>query len=169
MNVALISNKTLLEITNIGGNIDKDKITPQIIAVQDIKIQRGLGTRLYKKIIELVTSGDISLPVNEKYKELLDTHITPTLANFTGAEVIRFSAYEVNNTGVVRRQSDNGLVPESYEVDKLAQRLEDRGIFYFGLMRDYICKEGQSVFPEYYTIENGDIRPGKTYRTGWNL
>ena len=168
--VSFLDRKKFMALTSVGGNVDTDKITPLILSTQDIRIQDVLGTPLYNKVKTLISSGDISLAANSEYKTLLDDHIQPTLAHYTAAELIYLTSYEVNNTGVVRRQSENSIVPESFEVVKLAQRSETKGDYYAQRMIDYICAKGYNVFPEYNSFENGDVRPSRNInRTGWVL
>lgn len=169
-NVAFIDRSKFLALTSIGGNVDNDKINPLILSTQDIKIQDILGTSLYDKIKALITANAVNDPGNENYKALLDDHIQPTLAHYTAAELIELSAYEVNNTGVIRRQSENSIVPEATEVIRLAQKSKTKGDYYAERMIDFICAKGNSVFPEYGYFNNGDVYPNKNInRTGWVL
>ena len=73
MATALFLNRTdLIRNSNMDGNIDTDKILPFIKLSQELEIKNITGTALYDKISSLITSGDIDLSENAKYKTLLN-------------------------------------------------------------------------------------------------
>ena len=69
MAVALfIKPEDVLRNSIMDGNIDLDKYIQFIKLSQQIDIQNITGTSLYDKISTLITSGDINLSDNAKYK-----------------------------------------------------------------------------------------------------
>lgn len=165
----LITREQLLRYTAISGETDMDKITPSLIAAEEIQVQSQLGTELYKKLKTLVDDDTINDTTNSDYKYILDTYIVQMLAHFTAAEFYLFHTFNVNNTGVTRPTNPDGILPDVNEIELLSQREEDRAIWYVGRFVDYMCNNS-SLFPEWSTNVNDDISPqyGKN-RSTWNL
>ena len=154
----------------ISGSVDPDKIVQFIETAQDIHIQNYLGSNLYKKIQTLIVSGDISDPINEHYKDLLDDYIKPMLAWFTQAEYIPFAAYTLSEGGLFKHRSENSDEVRRQDISGLASRALDKASFYAERMVAFLCKDNNAnLFPEY--IEgNNDMDPDKEVDSfGWYL
>ena len=93
MATALFINRTdLVRNSILDGNIDTDKMLPFIKLAQEIHIQNYLGTSLYDKLSSLITSGDIDLGTNAKYKTLLNDYVVPMLIWYSQVDFIPFHA-----------------------------------------------------------------------------
>ena len=144
----------------IDGNTDGDKLIQFIEVAQDIHIQNYLGGKLYKKLQDLVISGDINLVSNEKYKTLVDTYIKPMLVWYTQASYLPFAMYQISNGGVFKHRSENSETITIEEMHSMLNRIQDTAEFYARRFVDYMGFYGQN-FPEYNQTTNGEMYPDK--------
>jgi hypothetical protein len=57
--ILLIDKELIFKYTQLGGNVDVDKIYPFVKIAQDIQVQELLGTKLYRYILTQVENGYI--------------------------------------------------------------------------------------------------------------
>ena len=107
--VLLISEKTLKSNGVINNNVDGMYILPAIEYAQDAGLQPIIGTKLYNKLMDLVS--DSSIQQETDYKVLLDEYVTPYLLNKVTADIQIPLNYKLRNQGVVQNQADNTIVP----------------------------------------------------------
>lgn len=82
--VHLLSTENFLDKAVISEDVNALTVKKVLYNAQSITVQSLLGTKLYNKIISLVSGGTISDAENSKYKSLLDEHIS---------SVIQFEGY----------------------------------------------------------------------------
>ena len=75
----LISWAKVKQYTDINDSLDADLIKNGIREAQDISLQRVIGTLLYEKLLDLVSSNTIGDSSNAAYKTLLDSYIQDML------------------------------------------------------------------------------------------
>tara|TARA_R100001591_G_C4291134_1_gene167790 strand:- start:206 stop:718 length:513 start_codon:yes stop_codon:yes gene_type:complete len=170
MATALFINRTdLIRNSIMDGNIDTDKFIQFIKLAQEIHIQNYLGTELYNKIGTLITSGDIDLADNAKYKTLLNDYIVPMLIWFSQVDYIPFAAYQIRNGGIFKHTSETSETVSKNEVDYLVEKARDNAQWYTRRFIDYISFRN-SDFPEYTSNSNEDINPSHDATfNGWVL
>ena len=66
--IYLISTQFLKENTPINDNVADYLLNAAIRDAQTINLQQVTGTKLYKKVLNLVENGTISDEINAKYK-----------------------------------------------------------------------------------------------------
>lgn len=168
---ALFASTTYVKKKSIiSGSVDPDKMLQFIETAQDMHIQNYLGTKLYKKLQQLVVDGTIEDAANVNYRDLLDDYIKPMLAWFTQAEFIPFAAYTLSEGGLFKHRSDNSDTIDRVEIAGLATRANDKASFYAERFVDFMCRDNNSsLFPE-YKDGNQDMSPDKEIDSfGWYL
>ncbi len=170
MATALFINRTdLVRNSIMDGNIDTDKFIQFIKLAQEIHIQNYLGTELYNKIGTLITSGDIDLSDNAKYKTLLNEYVAPMLIWFAQVDYIPFAAYQIRNGGIYKHSSETSESVSKNEVDYLVEKARQNANWYSRRFIDYMAFN-QSNFPEYTSNTNDDISPSQDATfNGWVL
>jgi len=144
----------------IDGNLDGDKVIQFIEVAQDTHIQNYLGTDLYNKLQDLITSGDISLPANADYKNLLTSYIKPMLIWFTQSNYLPFAMYQISNGGVFKHRSENSDSVSSEDMAMLINKVTETADFYTRRFIDYMSYN-QTLYPEYNSNSNEDMYPDK--------
>ena len=162
--VLFIKAEDLKKNTILGGSVDTNKFIQYIKISQEIHIQNYLGSKLYQRLIAGITAGDL----NADETTLLDDYIQDALIHFASAEYLPFAAYQISNGGVYKHTSENSTGVDKNEIDYLVQKERDFAQYYIKRMVDYLCVNS-SLFPEYSTNVDNDIRPSKNsnYSSGW--
>lgn len=144
----LISEAKLREYTDIDNNIDTALVKNAIREAQDIELQRLLGTLLYNKMLDLVSSGDISTGAYSNYKTLLDDYIQNFLlyaVYFYALEPIYLRSR--NNGLLTPNGGENSDVASKQLFDMKRQSSKNKMEFYAEKLRDYLIEE-EALFPE---------------------
>lgn len=163
--VYLISEKTLKENSVINNNVDGMYLLPAIMDAQNMGLQPLIGTKLYRKLCDLVEDGSITGETD--YKLLLDDYITPYLINKVTADIQIPLAYKVRNQGVVQQTSDNTYVPTLKDLQYVVQNYNNKADFYGNRLSDYL-HANHSKYPEYCKTDSGADMPSNSgsYKTG---
>lgn len=141
--------------TPFNLNIDDKLLRFSILMSQDENLQDILGTVLYKKILSLVQSGDISLPANANYKTLVDDYIISSLIFWTivhGNFNIRAKS---TSTGVMQQTAENADAISEAEFNSRQTRFTQSAEFRDRLLSGYL-EENYNLFPEYSASTNLD-------------
>ena len=166
-NILLISEETLKEESLINDNVDSALVLPAIVLATETGLQPAIGTKLLRKVQGLVNDGSISDPVNAKYKELLDIHITNYLCYKVMSEIQIPLNYKFRNNGMVKNQDDKLINTELKDVMFLSTYYNDRADFFLKIMNEYLIAN-TTYFPEYnqYTFGDGLQSKDATYDCG---
>ena len=161
----LINREDLIRRTPLSGNLDMDKVTHYIKIAQDIYIQELLGTRLYEKLLSDVLGSSLS----GDYLDLVRNYVKPILAQYAFLEYLPFSQYTISNKGVFKHSSENAELPSVAEVNKMQSVTRDTAQHYSKRLVDFLCAN-PTLFPEYLTNNNDDIRPTRDITFGgWHI
>lgn len=161
-----IKRSDLVKNTALSGNVDPDKFLQFVKLAQEIHVRNFLGTDLYNKISNDITSSSLS----GDYLELVNDYIQPMLIHYAMAEYLPFAAYTISNGGVFKHNSENASLPEKTEIDSLISKERDYAEYYTNRFIEYMSFNGPSKFPEYYSNTNEDIYPDKdNHWQGWVL
>ena len=154
-----ISVADLKKRSIIDGNVDSSKIVQYIEVAQ-----------LYKKIQQLVVSGEISQAANSNYKTLLDDYIKPMLIWYTQSTILPYMMFSITNGGVGKHISESSETATHDDMTYLAQRMNDTAEFYTKRFLDYICSYS-NLFPEYTSSANEEMNPDRdvNYTGGWYI
>lgn len=154
--VLLISETALKQYTVINDNVDACYITPAIKKAQDIGLQPLIGTALYKKLCDLVSSGDIIDTENANYKTLLDVHVRPYLQDRTAVELVWNLFAKIRNNGIVTSNDQQTQQMSIGDCEYLRKKLDYDATFYANRMTQYLCANA-ALFPEYGQRECADM------------
>jgi hypothetical protein len=163
-----VSRNDIIKRSNLGGNIDPDRIVPSIYTAQQKYILPTLGTVLYNKLQSDVESGSL---VNQ-YKTLVEDYITDTLVHYTVVEYLPFSIYHIGQAGVLAYQNENLVKPDKRDVDFLLQKSLQSAQYFNERLTDYLIANNPD-FPEYWQVtgKSDMIYPDKSrkYNVGWRM
>lgn len=135
--IILSSPSFIKSITNIGDNMSDKFLQPAIREAQQIDLQGIIGTSMLKKLQALVYSGDILLPDNAPYKNLLD-ECQYFLAYTVLSRLVITSTFHFNNYGVNTTQDDNVNTPAFEDLSAVQGYYEKRADAYCDLLQKYI-------------------------------
>ena len=165
-----IKKADIVKNSIIDGNIDVDKLLPFIKLAQQIEIQNLIGTDLYNKISNDITSGASGgTGLTGNYLILVNTYIQPALIWFAQMNFIPFSAYTITNKSVLKHSSETAENVNKEEVDFLVAKAREYANYYSTRLVDYLSFNND-LFPEFTTNSNEDIHPSNdTTFKGWVL
>ena len=144
--VLLTSTNFVRTQTAISDNLTDKLILPAIREAQDINFREIIGSSLLNKLCELVRTGDIELPENSKYKELLD--ISQYFITYQSvSNLVLSTTYKINNIGVHSNTDEYTQTPYMSEVFKLKDWWVSRADHYCLLMQQFILRNIKN-FPE---------------------
>lgn len=147
--IYLISTNTLKQNTPINDNVADYLLNAAIRDAQTINLQQTTGTRLYKKILQLVADNTIKTPENEAYKTLLDDYIQPLVLNYALVYAIPAIRFKLMNVGVVSQSSENSTPTSLQEMQYVVDDARNKAEYYATLLSDYL-KANYKTYPEYY-------------------
>jgi len=157
-NVLFISEDMLRSNTELSNNLWSKSLLPAIRTAQDLYLQEYLGSCLYNKITELISTNTISEEENVQYKDLLDEYITPYLIERVVADVIPIVGSKIVNLGVMKSSDEHVQNIGAGEVDRLVQLHVIKADHYAKRMQHFL-NENREAFPELNTCGCGDIKP----------
>lgn len=162
MRVLLLSEKTLKEDSLINDNVESTYIIPAIQVAQEQGLQQIIGARLYDKICEYVSSGEI--PAD--YRILLDDYITPYLEYKVMADIQLPLSYKFRNLGVNQTVDDHTYTPSLRDTQYLIEYYDNKAKFYSNRLFDYL-KANHKLFPDFLRKKDGDdmIANKMSYKT----
>ena len=159
--VLFINRTDLVRNSIMDGNISTDKFIQFIKLSQEIDVQQILGTNMYDGLTTAIPN--IDLPVNARWKLILDDFVVPMLIWYAQANYYPFAAYQVRQGGVYKHTS------ESAEIDFLVEKARTNAEWYSRRFIDFMGFN-QTTYPEYTNNVNDDIYPsGSATFNGWVL
>lgn len=158
-NILLISDQTIRDSSFLSDNVDPKQLLPTVKAVQDRYIRPLVGSKLYKKLQELVEAGAVGAP----YKALLDDYIRDTLLWYTLAHLPWPLMFKYLNKGIMQRTAETAQQPSFSDAQAMASWCKD---FAEGYAQDTInhLKANAKDYPEYDNPDCGidGVRPDHT-------
>lgn len=154
-NKLLISDVMIKERTAIHGNIDPKLIYPDIKVAQDMYILPLLGSALYFKLQDLITSDATGATWPAAYKTLVDVYIIDPLIYYTLSELPTTISYQFWNKGVMRKQGLDTDLPSMSDLIDLSNKYRNRAEFYGNRLKRYLIQNANDSFPEYNNPGNG--------------
>lgn len=112
-NTLLVSVNDMKGIGILDANLDERTLLPVVKYVQDEMVHNLIGTKLYERLIGLIDTGEINLPANEHYKELLRGYIFYIMGWKVKAEACVDLNKQVRNFGV-GTVSDDRVNPDGW-------------------------------------------------------
>jgi hypothetical protein len=170
-NILMISEQSFKDFTIASNNIDLKNLTQIIKMTQDRYIHSLCGSALYNKILTLISTGDITLVGNAKYKTLLDDFLTDTLFNYVLGELPMAMQYKFVNKGVLKKTSENSEQPTYAELQSISKYYQGYAEWYAERTINYLTANSET-YPEYLN-PGSDITAiwptSNQYRTAINL
>jgi len=163
--ILFISYKDILHYTTISGDIDEVKINPWINNAQILYIEPLIGSDLYDKIEDLISTGDITGSTNSDYSTLLNEYITPSLVFHTLELFIPLNSFNINDGGTFQYTPTNAQFSPLDEIDKITNKYRIIGNKYDKKLSDYLCKYSY-LFPEYTSNEGLVKKTENSIRVG---
>lgn len=146
--VYFISETYFKNNTPVNMNVEPQLINIAIMDAQVLHIQIALGSKLYKKLEDLISDNSIAKAVNAKYKSLLDDLVRPAVVQWSLVESLAYIRYKIMNKTVGGQSSDNTTPIDLEELKYLAAQLKNKAEFYTQRIVDYLCANS-SDYPEY--------------------
>ncbi len=155
--VFFISESYLKEMSGVNENVDFKLLKPTIIAVQDIYIQKILGTPLYNDLKAKLTA-DVTLASNANEKTLIDEYIAKTLVWYVKMEASLTLQFQYMNKAVITKGLENGNAASTPDLKYLMQEWKTKAEMYGQLLTDYL-KINVALFPKYAEISLAGMNP----------
>lgn len=143
--VLLISEKTLKEYSLIDENVSFDYLKPIVKMVQDTRLTRLLGQKMYDDI----RSEVINESVSDAYALLLDYYITDILIWGVMAEIQIPISFKIRNKGLSILTNEDGTVASASEIQYTKGQFENAASYYEGAMVEYLGVNA-SEYPLWY-------------------
>ena len=147
-----LSEATLKQESILQDNVDMKVVTPTIYDVQNYFILPILGTSLYKDISSEIEGGTVS----QKYKDLLDLYIQPTMIWYCRMELPLNINYKYFNKAVGVQNADNMNPASMDEIQMLMDRAKNKAEWYAERLTKFLLAN-QTTYPLYLTQTNVDI------------
>lgn len=160
-NILMISEQSFKDFTIASNNIDLKNLTQIIKMTQDRYIHPLVGSALYNKILDLISTGDITLVGNAKYKTLLDSYLTDTLFNYVLGELPMAMQYKFVNKGVLKKTSENSEQPTFAELQSISKYYQGYAEWYAERTINYLTANSET-YPEY-------LNPGSDITAIWPI
>lgn len=145
--ILLTSEDDIKTYTNLNENTDGKYISPAIYMAQKNELEGCIGTRLVRKIQDLIGTDTIDDERNEKYKELLDDYIADFLAYATIVRLLPIVSFKIGNIGVVRTEDEKVVTMPYDEVFNLKDYYQNQTDYLMYRMQRYLL-ENYDDFPE---------------------
>ena len=144
--ILFTSPEFIRSVTIVSDNLQDKYILSSIREAQDIDFQQVVGSRLYKKLKNLVEDESITFEGMAYYRELLDKAqyfiAYQTLANLTVN-----STFKINNVGVNTISDENVQSASLSDTFKLSKYYVDKADHYKKMLQKWLLKY-KGKFPE---------------------
>ena len=145
--ILLISEDKVKTVSNLDNNVFGKWLLPAIREAQDIGLQHIIGSCLYNHILNLVDTGEITLPDNELYKDLLDNQICDYLVYQSLVNVIPLINVNMANMGTVVSNDEHIQTLSQGNIDLVRGYYQSLADVYQKRLQDYLKCNCES-FPE---------------------
>jgi hypothetical protein len=166
--VYFININSVKELSLIDENVDNKLLLPTLLKVQDIELQRILGTPLFNDFKTKITA-DSTLATYPTYLALMQDYIKPVLVYYVCMHSLFAIRYRLMNKGVLVKNSENSSAADSVEVRVMKDEFRITAESYAELLTKYL-KENIATFPLYDEFSQTGMNASETnYTTGIDL
>lgn len=168
--IYLVSTEYLKQNTVLNNNVDDSLLHNAILEASEIELQELLGSKLYKKLLELINNDQINAPENEKYKILLDEYCTKVVLYAALHRAIPYIHYKAVNKGITTQSSDYSSTTSIQEMEFLMNKVKNDLEFFSTRLANHLLAN-TALYPEYYASRKLDemIPNTRPYRTSMVL
>lgn len=145
--VLLISEDFIKTNSTLNDNAFGKYILPAIKEAQDIGLQSVLGECLYKKLLDLVQTGEIQLEDNIAYKDLLDNYVRDYLLYLVLSNSVLNLNVKLANIGTVLTNDERIVNLTQGETDLLDSNYSHKADFYKKRLQSFLLNNYEA-FPE---------------------
>jgi len=143
-NTLFISETKLKQFTDINNNVDTELIKNAVRESQDIEIQRILGTRLYKALID----GIINNTLTNDETTLLNDYIADALTYWSYYYALDAIYIRPRNNGLLKATGgENSEAADLTLYDRKRKVVKSKADWYSELLATYLV-ENRDLFPE---------------------
>lgn len=122
----LISPQVVEQYATFTKGLDANYVRPFIETAQDIRVQEVLGSKLLRRLQQMIDTNTL----NDDYRELLEEHITPMLVWETLAQMVIPTTYKLRNAGVVQNYGEHIQTTTMSDANALKNDYETKSNFY---------------------------------------
>lgn len=161
--IYLIANPAYMrQITDLNQQVDDQRIVPAMVLAQDKHIQAYLGTKLYNKVLDYVSTGIAP----DDYVTLIDTHVRRCTCWWTMVELLPMLNTRIDAMGII--QGENTVEP--IEITKKVERARQNAHFYTERMISFLQYNSEK-YPEYNSSVDDQMRaePHVYYQSGLTI
>jgi hypothetical protein len=155
--VFFISETKLKELSGVDDNMDFKRLKPTIIAVQDIYIQKILGTNLYNDLKTKLTA-DVTLATNPNEKLLLDEYIAKVVVWYVKMESSLDIQFQYTNKAVMTKSGENAQPVQTSDLKYIMNQWRMNAERYSQLLTDYLIIN-EALFPKYTEASLAGMNP----------
>lgn len=162
--VYLVSTSSLKDYSIINSNVADELLSNAILEAQEVDLQQILGSKLYKKIIELVKTNTIDTTTDYKY--LLDEYCLKVIIYAATSRSAVYAHYKIMNKGTQVQNSDNSNPVSIAELEYLRDEIKNTLEFFEKRLQDFLITN-KDLYPEFeYCSCDGELNPQQNvYRT----
>lgn len=166
--VRFISVNSLKENSLIDDNVDAKLLNPTIVMVQDIYLQKILGTALFNDFKTKIIADD-TLAAYPNELALMRDYIKSVLIYYVCMHSPMALRYRLMNKGVMVKSGENSSAADSLELKVVKDEFRMIAESYAELLTKYL-KENTTTFPLYDDISETGMNAADTnYTTGIDL
>lgn len=161
----LVSPNTIKAMGELDMNVDDSVITASIRVAQNIYLEEVLGSKLMKKLKELVFNaihhyvGNINDEENIHFKTLLDIFVRDAITYKVASEICVRNALKIKNMGVVQLNDTNISTVSLNDIKYLKDTYDTYYNSALNKMLEYI-NNNKNIFKEYIDNKNNDTKHG---------
>lgn len=145
--VLLISEDFIKTNSALSDNYFGKWLLPAIKSAQDMGLQSIIGTKLYKKLLDLVKTGEIVNEENTNYKTLIDEYVRDYLLYKVLQESVPIANVKISNIGTKLAEDERIISLSQGEADLLQHSFDDKADFYRKRLQNYLLSN-YDLFPE---------------------
>lgn len=146
-NILLVSEDYIKENSNLNDNTWGKYLLPAIREAQELNLTEFIGEGLYNRIIDLVDTGDIAMPVNVAYKALLDDYIRKYLMYQALANIVPYINVAMANIGTVIHNDEHVQILSAGNIELVQNDYQFKADAYCAKMQRHIL-DNIEAFPE---------------------
>ena len=144
----LLTSETDIKVyTSLNDNTAGEYIQPAMYMAQKSDLEACIGTKLVRRLQELVGTNQIEELEFEHYKELLDDYVADFLAYATIVRLIPVVSFKIGNAGVVRTDEEKVVNMAYDEVFNLKEYYQNQADYLMYRMQKYLIAN-YNKFPE---------------------
>lgn len=155
--ILIVKEATFREYSNLVGDYDMSFINPFQYIALDLFVSQITGESLLTRLEDGTVADDLSADETK----LVEDYIQPVIIHYTMSEAFNNLLFKVENSGIVKRNSENGTAAELTETSFLADSEKRLAQSYGTRLRDYL-NANKDLFPEYKQEIDGEIEPNIT-------